>query len=364
MVIPVMTDQSLCLSVIAAWKAVQFLMGHTSEVPHLRYESQALQSLRERILEHGDAALTDEAILASALLWASATMFAQPEALKRHGVGVRALITARGGFKTMTKKGAVGQVGSIKQLVLWADFLTAQFRSEKVLFDDIEPDIILPPSLAKLSQTIALAPQLDTLAPEILKQVRNMKLLLMSHDSATRTGRLSIAEYKALMSLLNRSTIDRINLEHDVKNSGSIEECVVLAMNIMRLTVLFHAGPLYTIVVSVISRLRSALKRATFDQFLAVTPDGIDFYLWVCFVGLVNDFPSHNRAVYAELISNTLNVKYLEQTWPDDWQQQILDILRTFLWSEAVLTKFYPDACQMVEAQILTPSSRQSSIPT
>ncbi|OQV09022.1 hypothetical protein CLAIMM_13207, partial [Cladophialophora immunda] len=63
MIIPVLTDASLCLSVLAAWKAVQFLMGHIPAFPHLAYEARALQSLRRQLLAPGAAGVTDEAVL-------------------------------------------------------------------------------------------------------------------------------------------------------------------------------------------------------------------------------------------------------------------------------------------------------------
>ncbi|EXJ74110.1 uncharacterized protein A1O5_02404 [Cladophialophora psammophila CBS 110553] len=386
MVIPVMTDTSLCLSVIAAWKAVQFLMGQITAFPHLSYEAQALQSLRQKLLDQGHAAVTDEAVLSATLLWATATMFAQSEALKRHAAGVQALVAAHGGLNTIGRGGSIGQAASIRQLILWADFLTAQFLGEDVLFKDIGPsdEPPMPPSLVKLSRTIAIPPPFDALGPETLKAARDMKLLLVSHNSATRTGRLSIAEYKALMSLLNKSTVERISLAYRLRNSHSMDEAVVLAMNLLRLTTLFHAGPLFTIMVAVISRLRKALARmilttatTTFDTFLGSTDGGaptptttnrnriyIDVYIWACFVGLVNIFDSENRSHFVEMLSSALTTKYGDAGgWPDDWQGDTLSMLRSFLWSDAALTTtgLYQDACQMVESHILSPTNTGST---
>ncbi|KAJ9615768.1 hypothetical protein H2200_001845 [Cladophialophora chaetospira] len=350
MVIPVMTDTTLCLSVIAAWKAVQFLAGQTSAYPHLSYEAQALQSLRHKLIVQGQAAVTDEAILAASLLWATGTMFAQQDALRRHATGVRALVTARGGLRCIGSVGEIGQAASIKQLILWADFLTAQFLGEEVHFEDIGPAYSMPPSLLKLSKAITIPPHIANLRPTTLKAVREMKLLLVSHDAATRTCRVSIAEYKALMSLLNHSTIERINLEHHLKNSDSPDECLMLAMNLMRLTVLFHAGPLFTIVISVISRLRNALKRTTLKSFIEISPEGINLYIWACFIGLVNDFDNENRAYFIEMLSSAMDTKYEESSWPEGWRTQTLDMLRSFIWSDTVLTRLYFEACHMIEA--------------
>ena len=360
MIIPVLTDTSLCLSVVAAWKAVQFLAGQISAFPHLSYEAQALQSLQQNLLDQGQAAVTDEAVLSAALLWATSAMFSQPDAMKRHAVGVRALVTARGGLRGIGRHGSIGQAASIKQLILWADFLTAQLLGEEVLFTDIGPADSMPQSLTKLSEAIAIPSALSSLRPVTVKSARDMKLLLLSHDAATRTGRVSIAEYKALMSLLNRSTVERINLGHQLKGSGSIDECVVLAMNLIRLTVLFHAGPLFTIVVSVISRLRNALKRTSLDHFITSGSGGIDLYIWACFIGLVNDFDSENRSYFVDMLSSALSFKYKESSWPDDWRTQNLDMLRTCMWSDVVLTRLYFDATQMIEARALTPVPQKS----
>lgn len=355
MIIPVMTDTSLCLSVIAAWKAVQFLVGQSPEFPHLSYESQALQSLRQKLMDDGDAAITDEAILAAALLWATATMFAQPPALRRHASGVRALVFARKGLNTIGQAGSIGQAASIKQLILWSDFLTAQFLGEEVMFKDIGSPDPLPRSLVKIHRSIVIPNRFDCLLPETLKAARDLRLLLVSHDDAMRTGRLSIAEYRGLMGLLNQSTIERIGMEFQHKNSKTIDECVILAMNVLRLTVLFHAGPLFTIVVTVIGRLRKALSRIGVDHFLKPSGYCIDIYIWACFVGLVNIIKSENREHFMDMLSRALTIKYKKIGWPDDWQADILSILRSFLWSDAVLTDLYPEACQMIESHILSP---------
>ncbi|KIW91950.1 uncharacterized protein Z519_06932 [Cladophialophora bantiana CBS 173.52] len=386
MVIPVMTDTSLCLSVIAAWKAVQFLMGQITAFPHLSYEAQALQSLRQKLLDKEHAAVTDEAVLSATLLWATATMFAQPEALRRHAAGVQALVAARGGLNTIGRGGSIGQAASIRQLILWADFLTAQFLGEDVLFKDIGPsdESPMPPSLVKLSRTIVIPPPFDVLGPETLKAARDMKLLLVSHNTATRTGRLSIAEYKALMSILNNSTIERISLAYRLRNSQSMDETVLLAMNLLRLTTLFHAGPLFVIMVAVISRLRRALARMTMVTATATShtfpgsSDGgattptttnrnriyIDVYIWACFVGLVNIFDSENRSHFVEMLGSALTAKYRDAGgWPDDWQGDTLSMLRSFLWSDVALTNtgLYQDACQMVESHILSPTNTGST---
>ncbi len=169
-----------------------------------------------------------------------------------------------------------------------------------------------------------------------------------------------MSEYKALSKLLNRSTIQRISMEHDLRNSSTIDECVVLTMNILRLTVLFHAGPLFAIVVSVISRLSKALLRTTLHHFLLADPDGLGMYIWICFVGLINDFDSKNRIQFREMLNSALSVEYRESSWPEDWQGRNLNMLRTFLWSEAVLTKLYWEACRLIEAHSLTPKFSQA----
>ncbi|OAG40957.1 hypothetical protein AYO21_04799 [Fonsecaea monophora] len=409
MIMPVMTDTSLCLSVIAAWKGVEYLMGHSPAFAHLAYETQALQSLRRKLLDQGPTAVTDEAILSAVLLWATATMFAQPDALRRHAAGVQALVAARGGLSAIGRAGSIGQAASIRQLILWADFLTAQFLGEDVLFGEPGPtgaaddDAPMPPSVAKLSVVAAVPASFNSLlGPETLKAARDMKLLLVSHDTATRTGRLSIAEYKYLMQLLNKSTIERISLAYRLRGSHSLDEAVVLAMNLLRLTTLFHAGPLVPIVVAVISRLRKTLAYMTTlksidtlppsggggitdDSYSSSSshsspfpphppsqpssPDYIDLYIWTCFVGLVNAFESENRSHFIEMLSTALARRYRyryryrhgyrgrDASWPDDWQRDILEMLRSFLWSDVVLTPLFPDACLMIESYVLSPTS-------
>ncbi|OAP63601.1 hypothetical protein AYL99_02828 [Fonsecaea erecta] len=393
MIIPVLTDRSLCLSVIAAWKAVQFLMGHIPAFAHLAYETQALQSLRQTLLldhHHHDGsdtpAVTDEAILAAALLWATAAMFAQPDALHRHAAGVRALVAARGGLSAIGggggRVGSIGQAGSIRQMILWADFLTAQFLGEDVIFRDTDdPPPPLPASLAKVARSITVPVAFDTLSPETLRAVRDMKLLLVSHDSATRTGRVSIAEYKALMALLNKSTIDRLGLAYRLRGSHSLDETVVLAMNLLRLTVLFHAGPLVAIVVAATARLRKALAHTTMLDAPFLHGGGshgntgdtkrnphsgnrIDVYTWACFVGLTTPFDSEDRTHFVAMLRAALALRYRNKDkgrdkgrdtgWPDDWQQDTLEMLRSFLWSDAVLTPLYPTACRMVDGHLVS----------
>ncbi|KAJ9633286.1 hypothetical protein H2204_007182 [Knufia peltigerae] len=344
MIIPVMTNSTLCLSVIAAWKGVQVLTNHAPDYQYLYYEAQALQSLRKRLLSQGRGALTDEAIMASTLLWATATMFAQPEALRRHATGVRSIVTARGGLHKL------GCGNAIQQLILWADFLTAQFLAEDVLFKEVDAEPLrIPPSLLRVHESFKIPEAFATvLRPETLDAVKVLRLLLVCHDKATRTGRVSVAEYKALMQLLNQSTIKRIHLEFKLKDSKGIDECVVLAMNMMRLTALFYAGHLFGIVTRVIVRLREAidLQAGQFRWFQC-----LDLCIWASFVGLVNDFKTPERSRFADLLARLLMIKY-EAGWPDSWRAETLEMLRSFLWSEARLTDLYDGACQMITARV------------
>ncbi|KAK5307602.1 hypothetical protein LTR99_000574 [Exophiala xenobiotica] len=345
MIVPVMTNTTLCLSVIAAWKAVQVLTRQTSDYSYLSYEAQALQSLRKQIDTHGHEALTDEAIMAASILWATATMFAQPEALRRHAAGVRSLVTARGGGLHK-----LGGGGAIQQLILWADFLTAQFLGEDIRFKDIGSAEPLPASLRSIYDSIIIPEPFDrSLLPETLEAAKDLRLLLVCHDKASRTGNITIAEYKALMSLLNRSTVRRISMEYKLKDSKTIDECVVLAMNLMRLTSLFHAGPLYLIVVKVIERLRLALGRTALQQWSR--SECLNIYIWACMVGLVHDFPTTERSHFADMVAGALKVKY-KTAWPEDWPTDCLTMLRSFLWSEARLTDLYEDVCGMINLRL------------
>lgn len=347
MIIPVMTDTSLCLSVIAAWQAVQCLAGQqSSDLPYLSYEAKALQSLRNQLVKQGAAEISDEAVMAAALLWATCTLFAQPEPLRRHANGVKAMVTARGGLDTL------GHAGAIKQLILWADFLTAQYLADDVCFQDIGATIVLPPSMSQLHKSMTIPKPFNQLLPETVKAAIDLRLLLVSHDRALTTGRISIPEYKALMSLLNQSTVDRLGLAKQYQGQHRIDECVITAMNLLRLTVLFHAGPLYTIVVSVIERLRDLASQGG----PRIWRDCLDTFIWVSFVGLVNQFETHNRFHFTDMISKALNVKY-KSSWPDNWQTDILSMLRSFLWSDAILTDLYFDMCQMIESHIISPGS-------
>ncbi|EXJ78299.1 hypothetical protein A1O3_09460 [Capronia epimyces CBS 606.96] len=341
MLIPVMSDTSLCLSVIAAWKAVQFQAGQAASFPYLSYEAQALQSLRKQLHVMGPRRVTDEAVIAAAILWATAAMFAQPEPLRRHVAGVRALVAARGGLADL------GHAGSTAQLILWADLLTAQFLDEDVCFKDIGPSDPLPPSLVKLRASIALPPPFDRLLPDTSEAARDMRLLLLCHDKALRTEHISFAEYKALMGLLNQSTIFWVGLQEKYKGSSTSDECVILAMNLLRLTVFFHAAPLLTIVTTVLERLRLALVRCGIGQFL----DSVDIYIWACLVGMVNNLHADARSQFADMLAHALTTKY-KNGWPVDWQAEILLLLRSFLWSDSVLTTMLPAACQLVEARV------------
>ncbi|OQU93499.1 hypothetical protein CLAIMM_00001, partial [Cladophialophora immunda] len=90
--------------------------------------------------------------------------------------------------------GAIGQAAAIRQLVLWADFLTAQFLGDDVLFtDDTDAPSDhprMPPSLVRLSRDITIPRRFDAaLGAETRQAARDLKLLLVAHDAATRTGR-------------------------------------------------------------------------------------------------------------------------------------------------------------------------------
>ncbi|KAI1618272.1 hypothetical protein EDD36DRAFT_459925 [Exophiala viscosa] len=168
MIMPVMTNTTLCLSVIAAWKAVQSLSGPSTTLPYLSYEAQALQSLQKQLLVKGFEAITDAAVMAAALLWATATMFPQPDALRRHAAGVRSLVKARSG---LDKLGGGG--GAIQQLILWADFLTAHFLGEDVLFNEADTTVErLPTPLANIYDSFIIPSTFEYLLPGTIRAAK------------------------------------------------------------------------------------------------------------------------------------------------------------------------------------------------
>lgn len=322
---------------------------------YLSYEAQALQSLRKQLLVQGYEAITDAVVMAAALLWATSTMFPQPDALRRHAAGVRSLVTARGGLDKLSSTGAT------QQLMLWADFLTAQYLGEDLLFKESgSSSDRLPTSLADIYDSFLIPDTFSCLLPGTIKAAKDLRLLLTCHDRAQRTGRISIAEYKALMSLLNRSTVHRIGLEYQFKGQNSVDECAILAMNLLRLTALFTAASLTTIVVKVIERLRDALVGCGLDGSRRC----LDIYIWACFVGMVHEIKTPIRYDLAALLGRAFQVKY-ESVIPDDWQDQTLSMLRSFLWSDATLTDLFADACGLVVLSSEFPAPvGQEGLPT
>lgn len=133
-----------------------------------------------------------------------------------------------------------------------------------------------------------------------------------------------------------------------LKIPRSIDKCVVLAaMNVRRLTALFKAGHLFAIVLKVIGRLREAIVQPGLSRWCQC----LDLYIWVSFIGLVNEFQTPERRRFADLLAALLKIKY-KSGWPANWQAEVLEMLRSFLWSEARLTNLYGDACHLVNARL------------
>lgn len=238
---PAFSSPALCLSILAVSAASQCrVWSGPDKVLALNLLSRALKQLREDVQDIEDL-VTEVTIVAATYLWTANLYFPDEAILQRHANGVRAMIKGRGGQITQYMAGAVAN------LVRWVDIADA-LRSNRISTPDRT-------SQSKLSHSQALPaprhgnmwrvgklPTLDQAVISAHQQCCTIVNLIEQSDVTITDPKTYVHVCEQIARLYQENSVSRVRYAA----TGTIEACIVLAIDIVKLIVLngahLHSG--------------------------------------------------------------------------------------------------------------------------
>jgi hypothetical protein len=337
--VPAMNDPALCLSVLAcAAAAIPNRLGQSARnVTALTLVGMAMQALRERMNSDPEN-ITDSTIVAATFLWAVNSLLEDPTAMKAHAASVYSLVHARGGL------GRLGMTGAAAIFISWVDILHGIISVEPCHFQEIVAPgpFTRPPAqiYGAFFETERAAMLLDHRLIEVCRNsCRDSEIL----EKAVESG-ISAAEYVHLISRLRYSLIQRTSLHAEFDNSGSANECVIIALEFIHMMTFHEAQDQKMLLKDKTRRFVRALRRTGGSTFWATD---VEVLIWILFVIVLVPYEFDSRDWCMDLLVRTLVAQFGDDDWPQDWQEQVReDYLQPLVWSNTRCAEPFEKICQ------------------
>jgi len=334
-----MNDPTLCLGVLAcAAAAIPNRLGQSGKnVTALYLVGMAMQALRERV-NSDPQNITDSTIVAATFLWAVNSLLGDPAAMKMHAASVYSLVLARGGL------GRLGMTGAAAMFINWIDILHGMTLVEPCHFQEVvapgpfkRPPAHIYGAFFETERAIVL---LDRRLIEVCRDsCRDSEIL----EKAVESG-ISAAEYVHLVSRLRYSLIQRTNLHAEFDNSGSANECVIIALESIHMMTFHMAQDQKILLKDMTRRFVRALRQTGGSTFWA---KDVKVLIWILFVMVLVPYEFDSKDWCMDILVRTLVSQFGDDEWPQDWQEQVRKgYLQPFVWSNARCAQPFKKICQ------------------
>lgn len=327
---PAFIDPVLCLSILTVSAASYRQTATGSDnVLALTLCDRAMGALRERVNGNGDT-VTDTTIAAATYLWAANLYLTDDESLQQHASSVKALVEAR---EHLDKSGLSEATATLFQ---WVDIMNTLRLNRPAQFKIPEDLGLAAPQLANSQSGLfwqsAQKDQIqisDQALMDACSQCCHTIDLLDQSD----LDEVEASTYFYLFKKVARLYQDNSKLRAKYFKTGTLEECIVLAFDILKLVV-FNGG------WSRSSR-RALRLQAQFLGTAVQATGGSNFwraklpmFIWVVFVVYVAKPTGDQLEWSTYVLKGALEHHFGRRTaWSNDTIEGIEEMLFTFGWS-------------------------------
>lgn len=325
-------DEIACVSTLNLWLHIEWT---NTQSPRLeRFSSQLttlfLELLRKKI--QGQDAVTDGTIFAASNHLSTYLMYFKQTNTQREVImnGLEALVNARGGFDRLADAGHPG----LFQGLLWSDILFSCFTGSRPRFHIAAPPLMPPSLIPERNATSSSLPAVyrNCCGPDLLDTAKYLRFfLLFRHQAEVR--QLSKSEYRYMVSLERYIHIQLLEQSARYHETGSIAECMILAMGLMRMTVLCIWEQHVMIRRSYTERLERALHRVSDKSWSDV--NATPALVWVCWVLLAQKearYSSQNAILRSMAYGLREILGWNLDAWPDGWERGFGTTFQPLLW--------------------------------
>lgn len=324
------TDEIACASTLNLWLRLECANTNNPGLEQCssKLTSFFLEELRERV--EGGKDITAGTIFAASNHFNTCLIFhdLQESELEIMMNGLEAMVNSQQGLGNLLASNRYG----LFQNILWNDVLYCAMSGARPRFRVKSPPA-MPYSLAvDWSVSISLPSIYENFcSTEILDVARNLQMFLhFRYGSEMRP--LKKIEYQYLVSLerfVNVKVFDQAARYHD---TGTINECVILTISLIRMSVLCIWEPLIVCRKRYVERLEKVLRRVTYREW---TESGaIPALIWSCYVILAQSQIKCDTELIMTLLTFGLKSKmgWDMRTWPENWEDELANEMQPLLW--------------------------------
>jgi hypothetical protein len=340
--LPAMNDSALCLAVLAASAAdLPQRSGRAAEnVTVLTLFDKAMYQLRERL---NSGPVRDATVAAATFLWAINSLLNDADSMRLHGKSVHALVSRRGGLENL------GLNGAVAQLVMMVDHLNAIIFGEKTSYPykfdtpplESEPAAICGAYFTSPRAQRSIDPALSKLCLESVG-VANLLERMINTRSTT-------PEYFHAMSKLSTIGSDTTNMYVRFRGTGSMDECVCLAMQLTSIVLYYQPREQQMMVIRQASRLIRALHKQEIPSYWVIE---MELLVWILFVVAMIPHEFEGKEWAMDLLCQGLCSKLGAEEWPDDWEDTVRRVVLKFIWCDARLAPVFATICRSIALRV------------
>lgn len=323
-------DEIACASTLNLWLNIEFASNKKPgfEQCTSKLTTFFLEELRERV-ESGKA-ITAGTIFAASNHLATCLVFHDLAASEMEIMmnGLEAMVNSQQGLESLLSSKNYG----LFQSILWNDVLYCALTGAGPRFRVKAPPP-MPRSLVIDWNASTSIPSIykNFCSPETLHIARNLQMFLHFRHG-TEMRRLKKLEYQYLISLerfVNVQLFDQAARYHD---TGTVNECIILTISLMRMSVLCVWEPLVGCRTKYVQRLEKALRRITYREWTEA--EATPALIWACFVILTQSQVKFDSEFILTLLTFGLKSKlgWDMRSWPYKWEDDFVSEFQPLLW--------------------------------
>lgn len=337
-----MNDSALCLAILAASAAsLPQRTGRAAEnVTVLTLFHKALYKLRERL---SSGQVSDATVAAATFLWAINSLLNDPDSMRLHGKSVHALVSRRGGLANL------GLNGAVAQLVMMIDNLNAIVFGEKTVYPytvetpplECEPATVCGAYFTSPRGQQSIDPALSKLCLESVGIANLLERMI--------TTRSTTPEYFHAIWKLSTVGFDTTNIYVRFKGTGSMDECVCLAMQLAGIVLYYQPREQQMMVTRQATRLIRALHKQEIPGYWVTE---MELLVWILFVVAMIPLEFEGKEWAMDLLCQGLCSKLGAEEWPDDWEDTVHRVVLNFIWCDARLAPVFATICRSIALRV------------
>lgn len=325
---PAFNDPVLCLSILTVSAASRLqTFSNSNKLLALTLCDRAMSKLRERVIADRDT-VKDTTIVAATYLWAANLYLSDAESLQQHASSVKALVEARAELQNLGLSEATGN------LFKWVDIMNTLRLNRPCQFSDDRK--LKMPVTVKLQSGSAwrqtVAQQIPTSDPAVASACSQCCQAIDILDQ-TEPEEMEASTYFYLFEKVAQLYQENSALRARYFSTGTLEECIVLAVDILKLLV-FNGGWNR-------STLR-ALKLQAHYLSTAIQATGagnfwrtrIQIFIWLVFLVYISKPTGEQLAWSTYVLRGALEHHLGPRTaWSGDTLDRLQDMLFKLGWS-------------------------------